>query len=146
MLFLTPTPAIKGRNATPLIKALKGVVRECNHLRQHGGNRKPCFQFWGSFFSLFSGAPISGPICRSSGLQHQTGNTLLRQHLIGQIALPETLTWKKGEDPHPQDKIQHLDFTKDPRRFTTIPIPVYCTTKMYLVKPFSVLSKDEIGP
>ena len=23
--------------------------------------------------------------------------------------------WKKGKDPHPQDKIQHLDFTKDPR-------------------------------
>ena len=25
--------------------------------------------------------------------------------------------WKKGKDPHPQDKIQHLDFTKDPRPF-----------------------------
>ena len=23
--------------------------------------------------------------------------------------------WKKGKDPRPQDKIQHLDFTKDPR-------------------------------
>ena len=23
--------------------------------------------------------------------------------------------WKKGKDPHPQDKSQHLDFTKDPR-------------------------------
>ena len=23
--------------------------------------------------------------------------------------------WKKGKEPHPQDKIQHLDFTKDPR-------------------------------
>ena len=25
------------------------------------------------------------------------------------------ILWKKGKDPHPQDKIQHLDFTKDPR-------------------------------
>ena len=24
-------------------------------------------------------------------------------------------SWKKGKDPDPQDKIQHLDFTKDPR-------------------------------
>ena len=23
--------------------------------------------------------------------------------------------WKKGKDPHPQDKIQQLEFTKDPR-------------------------------
>ena len=26
-----------------------------------------------------------------------------------------TIYWKKGKDPHPQDKIQYLDFTKDPR-------------------------------
>ena len=26
------------------------------------------------------------------------------------------LVWKRGKDPHPQDKIQHLDFTKDPRQ------------------------------
>ena len=25
------------------------------------------------------------------------------------------LCWKKGKDPHPQDKIQHLGFSKDPR-------------------------------
>ena len=54
--------------------------------------------------------------------------------------------WKKGKDPHPQDKSQHLDFTKDPGRFTTRPLPVYFTTKMSVVRPFSVLSKDEIGP
>ena len=29
--------------------------------------------------------------------------------------------WKKGKDPHPQDKIQHLDFTKDPRPLYTSP-------------------------
>ena len=26
-----------------------------------------------------------------------------------------TTRWRKGKDPHPQDKIQHLDFTKYPR-------------------------------
>ena len=53
--------------------------------------------------------------------------------------------WKKGKDPHPQDKIQHLDLTKDPGRFTTRPLPIHFTTKMSVVRPFSVLSKDEIG-
>ena len=47
--------------------------------------------------------------------------------------------WKKGKDPHPQDKIQHLDFTKGPPgRFTTRPLPVHFTTKMSVVRPFSV--------
>ena len=32
-----------------------------------------------------------------------------------QIRMGGALSWKKGKDPHPQDKIQHLDFTKDPR-------------------------------
>ena len=57
------------------------------------------------------------------------------------------ISWKKGKDPHPQDKIQHLDFTKDPRPlyYKTRPC-VYFTTKLSVVRPFSVLSKDEIGP
>ena len=35
--------------------------------------------------------------------------------------------WKKGKDPHPQDKIQQLDFTKDPRPFyyKTLPCAFY---------------------
>ena len=52
--------------------------------------------------------------------------------------------WKKGKDPHPQDKIQHLDFTKDPRPLYYKTPPVHFTTKMSVVRPFSVLSKDEI--
>ena len=53
---------------------------------------------------------------------------------------------KKGKDPHPQDKIQHLDFTKDPRPlyYKTPPCALY--HNMSVVRPFSVLSKDEIGP
>ena len=55
-------------------------------------------------------------------------------------------SWKKGKDPHPQDKSQHLDILRTPGRFTTRPLPVHFTTKMSVVRPFSVLSKDEIGP
>ena len=54
--------------------------------------------------------------------------------------------WKKGKDPHPQDKIQHLDFTKEPRPLYYKTPPCVFTTKMSVVRPFSVLSKDEIGP
>ena len=58
----------------------------------------------------------------------------------------ESSIWKKEKDPHPQDKIQHLDFTKDPRLlyYKTPPCAFY--QKMSVVRPFSVLSKDEIGP
>ena len=53
---------------------------------------------------------------------------------------------KKGKDPHPQDKSQYLDFTKDPRPlyYKTPPCALY--HKMSVVRPFSVLSKDEMGP
>ena len=53
---------------------------------------------------------------------------------------------KKGKDPHPQDKIQHLDFAKDPRPLYYKTPPVYFTTKMSVVRPFSVLSKDRKWP
>ena len=36
--------------------------------------------------------------------------------------------------------------TRNTGRFTTRPLPVYFTTNMSVVRPFSGLSKDEIGP
>ena len=42
----------------------------------------------------------------------RTENTTAMEN-IGKMLSP--VHWKKGKDPHPQDKIQHLDFTKDPR-------------------------------
>ena len=47
--------------------------------------------------------------------------------------------WKKGKDPHPQDKIQHLDFTKDPR-------PLYYKTPSCVVYHENVCSKAVFGP
>ena len=54
--------------------------------------------------------------------------------------------WKRGKDPHPQDKSQHLDLTKDPRPLYYKTPPCVFYHKMSVVRPFSVLSKDEIGP
>ena len=52
----------------------------------------------------------------------------------------DVVNWKKGKDPHPQDKIQHLDFTKDPR-------PLYYTTPPCVVYyQENVRSKAVFGP
>ena len=53
---------------------------------------------------------------------------------------------RREKTPHPQDTSQHLDLLRTPGRFTTRPLPVYFATKMSVVRPFSVLSEDEIGP
>ena len=47
--------------------------------------------------------------------------------------------WKKGKDPHPQDEIQHLDFTKDPR-------PLYYKTPPCAFYHKNVCSKAVFGP
>ena len=47
------------------------------------------------------------------------------------------ISWKKGKDP--QDKIQHLDFTKDPR-------PLYYKTPPHVVCHKNVRSKAVFGP
>ena len=47
--------------------------------------------------------------------------------------------WKKGKDPHPQDKIQHLDFTKDPR-------PLFYKTPPCAFYHKNVCSKAVFGP
>ena len=52
---------------------------------------------------------------------------------------PGPFFWKKGKDPHPQDKIQHLDFTKDPR-------PLYYKTPPCVFYHKEVCSKAVFGP
>ena len=47
--------------------------------------------------------------------QEEMGKMRTVSRLKRQFSNCTCLTWKKGKDPHPQDKIQHLDFTKDPR-------------------------------
>ena len=64
-------------------------------------------------------------------------------HNVNRQAWPHTNTfcicWKKGKDPHPQDKIQHLDFTKDPR-------PPYYKTPPCAFYHKNVRSKAVFGP
>ena len=51
----------------------------------------------------------------------------------------EQKTWKKGKDPHPQDKSQYLDFSKDPR-------PLYYKTPRCVFYHKNVRSKAVFGP
>ena len=57
------------------------------------------------------------------------------------------VVWKKGKDPHPQDKIQHLDFTKDPRPlyYKTPPCAFYHKFKVSVVRPLSVLVRTKLA-
>ena len=53
---------------------------------------------------------------------------------------------RREKTPTPKTRVSIWTLLRTPGRFTTRPLPVYFTTKMSVVRPFSVLSKDEIGP
>ena len=53
---------------------------------------------------------------------------------------------RRERTPTPKTRFSIWTLLRTPGRFTTRPLPVYFTTKMSVVRPFSVLSKDEIGP
>ena len=52
--------------------------------------------------------------------------------------------WEKT--PTPKTRVSIWSLLRTLGRFTTRPFPAYFSTKMSVVRPFSVLSKDEIGP
>ena len=53
---------------------------------------------------------------------------------------------RREKTPTPKTRVSTWTLLRTPGRFTTRPLPVQFTTKMSVVRPFSVLSKDEIGP
>ena len=61
-------------------------------------------------------------------------------------AVQTGVNWKKGKDPTPKTRVSIWTLLRTLGRFTTRPLHVYFTTKMSVVRPFSVLSKDKIGP
>ena len=52
--------------------------------------------------------------------------------------------WKKGKTPTPKTRFRIWTLLRTPGRFTTRPLLVQFTTEMSVVRPFLVLSKDEI--
>ena len=64
------------------------------------------------------------------------------------VGLPRMCVHKFGrreKTPTPKTRFSSWTLLRTPGRFTTRPLPVHFTTKMSVVRPFSVLSKDEIG-
>ena len=54
---------------------------------------------------------------------------------------------EEGEKtPAPKTRVSIWTLLRTPGRFTTRPLPVYFTTRMSVVRPFSVLSKDRKCP
>ena len=53
---------------------------------------------------------------------------------------------RREKTPTPRTRFSIWTLLRTPGRFTTRPLPVYFTTKMSVVGPFSVLSKDGTGP
>ena len=53
---------------------------------------------------------------------------------------------RREKTPTPKTRFSICTLLRTPGRFTPRPLPVYFTTKMSVVRPFSVLSKHELGP
>ena len=53
---------------------------------------------------------------------------------------------RREKTPTPKTRFSSWTLLRTPGRFTTRPLTVYFTTKMSVVRPIWVLSKDEIGP
>ena len=53
---------------------------------------------------------------------------------------------RREKTPTPKTRFSIWTLLRTAGRFTTRPFPVHFTTKMSVVRPFSVLSKDAIGP
>ena len=86
--------------------------------------------FWGSF--------LSRPLCFTA--QDERAETVIW------LYDPFDCLEEGKRPPTPKTRFSIWTLLRTPGRFTTRPLPVYLTTKMSVVRPFSVLSKDEIGP
>ena len=53
---------------------------------------------------------------------------------------------RREQTPTPKTRVSIWTLLRTPGRFTTRPLLVHFTTKMSVVRPFSVLSKDEFVP
>ena len=81
----------------------------------------------------WNGNPERGDVCQNHPF------TKPPLCLLSKIVPECPVFWKKGKDPHPQDKMQHLDLTKHPR-------PLYYKTPPCVFYHKNVRSKAVFGP
>ena len=113
--------------------------------------RRMWTHFWRAFWALFGVCLSPNPLpptpfrnLRLKRPERACGHVSDRfsdlfSAFLKQFGVKLNFDWKKGKDPHPQDKIQHLDFTKDPR-------PVYYKTPPCVFYHKAVRSKAVFGP
>ena len=65
-------------------------------------------------------------------------------YVNGTFSLPNF--GRREKTPTPKTRLSIWTLLRTPGRFATRPLPVHFPTKMSVVRPFSVLSKDETGP
>ena len=90
--------------------------------------------FWQLSASI---ASDSGPLGAQAFLYTETWRWTAEGAALSQYG--SVFNWKKGQDPHPKDKIQHLDSTEDPR-------PLYYKTPPCVFYHENVCSKAVFGP
>ena len=83
---------------------------------------------------------------RKKGRAKSAQNTVVIIFLEKNRDFPKIIIGRREKTPTPKTRSSIWTLLRTPGRFTTRPLPVYFTTKMSVVRPFSVLSKDEIGP
>ena len=121
-------------------------------------SRKPFhFRVFFSFFSkdsrgsedtespcLFSGFPRVFSNKKKQGKELPPQNTAFEaDSMRRRLRLQFAEIGRREKTPTPKTRFSIWTLLRTPGRFTTRPLPVYFTTKMSVVKPFSVLSKDE---
>ena len=83
--------------------------------------------------------------CRHLASQrHRAAIPVATQMSLPLVCLP-LFIGRREKTPTPKTRFSIWTLLRTPGRFTTRPLPVYFTTKMSVVRPFSVLSKDEMA-
>ena len=73
--------------------------------------------------------------------------TVAQLEFHGRMFQEESSSGRREKTPTPKTRVSIWTLLRTPGRFTTRPLPVHFTTNhVSVVRPFSVLSRDEIGP
>ena len=78
-------------------------------------------------------------------LQIQHNEATVAVSAVSAVSIMTATLGRREKTPTPKTRVSSWTLLRTPGRFTTRPLPVYFTTKMSVVRPLSVLSKDEIG-
>ena len=115
------------------------AVNETRRNREEMGGKEA-----GSAATRFQSPTLTLPADRDRLTKTQATPTLTDADRLEQYRA-QLLIGRREKTPTPKTRVSIWTLLRTPGRFTTRPLPVYFTTKMSVVRPFWVLSKDKIG-